>query len=103
MSCSHHWDIATRGADFHQIGMCRKCGGERDFGVDPTIVTDKWIITTDYKFNPFTARLQEYQHIEEREYRYPQPPSGFCIPFEYSMDDDNCDDQSFWDRVVEES
>ena len=65
----HHWKIEDD-SNFHQIGKC-KCGVQKDFGLNSTIVTDKVIITTRYILHSCSKQLLELPHLEEREYRYP--------------------------------
>ena len=96
INCVHCW-VVVDDKNYHQIGQCKKCGEIKDFGINPTIATDKLIVTTDYYNNPFTSELTECPVAEDREYQYSKPPSGFCIPFEKDENDEGYWD---WDREL---
>jgi len=81
VECIHHWLISDNEIA-HQIGTCSNCGEQRDYGINPAIITPKYIITTNYFLDPSHSELREYKTIMEREYQYPNPPKGFCVPFE---------------------
>ena len=80
--CIHYW-IIKDDESYHQIGCCSKCGEEKDFGLNPTIVTDQVMITTNYARNPFTGKVGEFPALEVREYQYPKPSNP-----DTTLDDD---------------
>lgn len=96
MGCAHHWYIKDD-EKYHQIGNCQKCGQTKDFGINPTIVTDKGLITTRYWVNPFTSKLKERPTFEDREYQYPKPIDSQGHYIKVIEPDEN--DEGYWDNL----
>lgn len=102
MGCVHHWKIKDD-EQYHQIGKCLKCCQEKDFGPNPTIVTDRYIrFAEDIYVNPFTGKLITRYYYMDRLYggRYSKPRKGFAVPFEPSLDDESQDNESMFDRIA---